>query len=225
MFKKKYRSLIPNETDPLKSKEKNTYSESYDINGFDDKVKFEIKLLRTEISNYDVSGNYAYQIKNNSHYDIEAELDFCNSLHFRTNDKRNKDINESIFHAHIEPYQEILRKKKKEKDNNKSNICKVQYNRGYFINTRIKFAFTFPSLKKQRQFILDEHKEIQDNLNIWKKWKPFLLEQLFLFYNEKAKDKKSHNKKINPNKNNIENIPQKYKYYEIQEIFSKKNTK
>ena len=223
MFKKKYRSLIPNETNPLKTKEKNTYSESYDINGFDDKVKFEIKLLRTEISNYDVSGNYAYQIKNNSHYDIEAELDFCNSLHFRTNDKRNKDINESIFHAHIEPYQEILRKKKKEKDNNKSNICKVQYNRGYFINTRIKFAFTFPSLKKQRQFILDEHKEIQDNLNIWKKWKPFLLEQLFLFYNEKAKDKKSHNKKINPNKNNIENIPQKYKYYEILEIFSKKN--
>ena len=31
MFKKKYRSLIPNETDPLKNKEKNTYSESYDI--------------------------------------------------------------------------------------------------------------------------------------------------------------------------------------------------
>ena len=108
MFKKKYRSLIPNETDPLKSKEKNTYSESYDINGFDDKVKFEIKLLRTEISNYDVSGNYAYQIKNNSHYDIEAELDFCNSLHFRTTEKRNKDINESIFHAHIEPYHIVV---------------------------------------------------------------------------------------------------------------------
>ena len=112
--------------------------------------------------------NYAYQIKNNSHYDIEVELDFSNSLHFRTNDKRNKDIKESIFHAHIEPYQEILRKKKKEKDNNKSNICKVLYNHGYFINTRIKFAFTFPSLKKQRQFILDEHKEIQDNLNMEK---------------------------------------------------------
>ena len=44
MFKKKYRSIIPNETDPLKNKDKNTYSESYDINGFDDKVKFEIKL-------------------------------------------------------------------------------------------------------------------------------------------------------------------------------------
>lgn len=203
MFKKKYRSLIPNETDPLKSKEKNTYSESYDINGFDDKVKFEIKLLRTEISNYDVSGNYAYQIKNNSHYDIEAELDFCNSLHFRTTEKRNKDINESIFHAHIEPYQEILRKKKKEKDSTKSNICKVQYNRGYFINTRIKFAFTFPSLKKQRNFVHDEHKEIQDNLKIWKKCKPYLIEQLFLFF------KKSPNKK--------------YKYYEILEIFSKKN--
>ena len=42
------------------------------------------------------------------------------------------------------------------------------YNHGYFINTRIKFAFTFPSLKKQRQFILDEHKEIQDNLNMEK---------------------------------------------------------
>ena len=222
MFKKKYRSLIPNETDPLKNKEKNTYSESYDINGFDDKVKFEIKLLRTEISNYDVSGNYAYQIKNNSHYDIEAELDFCNSLHFRTSDKRNKDINESIFHAHIEPYQEILRKKQKEKDNNKSNICKVQYNRGYYINTRIKFAFTFPSLKKQRYFVLDEHKEIQDNLKIWKKCKPYLLEQLFLFYNDKTKDKKGSNQKINNNNNNTENITHRYKYHEILEIFSKK---
>jgi len=44
----------------------------------------------------------------------------------------------------------------------------VLYNHGYFINTRIKFAFTFPSLKKQRQFILDEPKEIQDNLNMEK---------------------------------------------------------
>ena len=101
MFKKKYRSIIPNETDPLKNKDKNTYSETYDINGFDDKVKFEIKLLHTERSNYDVSGNYSYQVKNNSHYDIEAELDFCNSLHYRTMERRSKDINKSIFHVHI----------------------------------------------------------------------------------------------------------------------------
>ena len=118
MFKKKYRSIIPNETDPLKNKDKTTYSESYDINGFDDKVKFEIKLLHTERANYEVSGNYSYQIKNNSHYNIEAELDFCNSLHYRTKEKR-KEENKSIFHVHIEPYQEITRKKNKDKNNNK----------------------------------------------------------------------------------------------------------
>ena len=115
MFKKKYRSIIPNETDSLKNKEKTTYSESYDIGGFDDKVKFEIKLLHTERADYDVSGNYSYLIKNNSHYDIEAELDFCNSLHYRAMERRNKDINKSVFKVHIEPYQEIIQKKKKEK--------------------------------------------------------------------------------------------------------------
>ena len=225
MFKKKYRSIIPNETDPLKNKDKNTYSESYDINGFDDKVKFEIKLLHTEIANYDVSGNYSYQIKNNSHYDIEAELDFCDSVHFRTMEKRNKDINKSVFHVHIEPYQEIIRKKNKEKDKAKSNLCNVQYNRGYNINTRIKFAFLFPSLKKQRNFVSDEHKEIQDNLNLWKNFKPYLIEQLLLFYSDKVKSNKNMNKKlININIKKEENIDQKkYNYYEILDIFTKKN--
>ena len=224
MFKTKYRSIIPNETDPLKNKDKITYSESYDINGFDDKVKFEIKLLHTEISNYDVSGNYSYQVKNNSHYDIEAELDFCNSLHFRTMEKRNKDKNKSVFHVHIEPYQEITRKKKKDKGNIKSNLCKVQYNRGYYINTRIKFAFTFPSLKKQRSFVAEDHKEIQDNLKIWKKYKPYLIEQLLIFFNDKAKNKKSLLKKlINIPKEDPPQIPKKYNNYEILEIFSKKN--
>ena len=86
-------------------------------------------------------------------------------------ERRNKDMNKSVFHVHIEPYQEITRKKKKDKDNTKSNLCKVQYNRGYYINTRIKFAFTFPSLKKQRTFVSDEHTEIQENLKIWKRYK------------------------------------------------------
>ena len=224
MFKKKYRSIIPNETDPLKNKDKNTYSESYDINGFDDKVKFEIKLLHTERSNYDVSGNYSYQVKNNSHYDIEAELDFCNSLHYRTMERRSKDINKSIFHVHIEPYQELTRKKKKEKDNNKSNLCKVQYNRGYYINTRIKFAFTFPSLKKQRSFVYDDHKEIQEYLQIWKKYKPYLIEQLLFFYNDRAKNKKIMSKKLfNIKLDETSQIQKKYKNYEILEIFCKKN--
>ena len=180
MFKPKYRTIIPNEIDPLKSKEKTTYSESYDINGFDNKVKFQIRLLRAEKSNYEVSGNYLYQIKNSSHFDIQAELDFCNSLHFRTIDKNNQEPNKTVFHTHIEPYQEIIRKKKKNKDL-KSSLCKVQYNRGYNINTRIKFAFTFPSLKKQKSFVLDDHKEIQDNFEAWKKFKPCLIEQGLIY--------------------------------------------
>ena len=226
MFKKKYRSIIPNETDPLKNKDKSTYSESYDINGFDDKVKFEIKLLHTERASYEVSGNYSYQVKNNSHYNIEAELDFCNSLHYRTMEKRNKDENKSVFHVHIEPYQELTQKKNKDKNDNKSNLCKVQYNRGYFINTRIKFAFafTFPSLKKQRSFVFEDHKDIQENLNIWKKYKSYLIEQLLLFSNEKAKVKKNMTKKlVNIKKDDMRQSFRKYKYYEILELISNKN--
>ena len=163
-------------------------------------------------------------MKNNSHYDIEAELDFCNSLHYRTMERRSKDFNKSIFHVHIEPYQELTRKKKKEKDNNKSNLCKVQYNRGYYINTRIKFAFTFPSLKKQRSFVFDDHKEIQENLKIWKRFKPYLIEQLLFFYNDRAKNKKIMSKKLfNIKLDEIIPTQKKYKNYEILEIFSKKN--
>ena len=241
MFKEKYRSIIPNEIDPLRNKEKTTYSESYDINGFDNKVKFEIKLLRAEKSNYDVSGNYLYQIKNSSHFDIEAELNFCNSLHFRTLEKNNHDANKTLFRTHIEPYQEIIRKKKKNKEYSRANLCKVQYNRGYNINTRIKLAFTFPSLKKQKSFVFDDHKEIQDNFEIWRKFKPCLIEQLLLFYNENSKKanklfkKKStsniafnrENEKVEKNDYlNVKKlaISQKnFNYYNILETFARRN--
>ena len=241
MFKDKYRSIIPNEVDPLRNKEKTTYSESYDINGFDNKVKFEIKLLRAEKSNYDVSGNYLYQIKNSSHFDIEAELNFCNSLHFRTLEKNTQDPNKTVFRTHIEPYQELIRKKKKNKENNRSNLCKVQYNRGYNINTRIKLAFTFPSLKKQKGFVFDDHKEIQENFEIWRRFKPCLIEQLFLFYNENSKitnrlfkKKSSSNIAFNREIDKIEknefsstkkiNAPQKsFNYYNILETFARRN--
>ena len=238
MFKEKYRSIIPNEIDPLRNKEKTTYTESYDINGFDNKVKFEIKLLRAQKSNYDVSGNYLYQIKNSSHFDIETELDFCNSLHFRTIEKNSQEPNKTVFHTHIEPYQELIRKKKKAKDTAKANLCKVQYNRGYKINTRIKFAFTFPSLKKQKGFVSDDHKEIQENFEIWKKYKPCLIEQLLLFYNENSKKnnrmfKKKSNSNIAYNRDsdkidylsvkNINNPQKPYNYYNIMEIFARKN--
>ena len=233
MFKAKYRTIIPNETDPLKTKEKTTYSESYDINGFDNKVKFQIKLLRAEKSNYEVSGNYLYQIKNSSHFDIETELDFCNSLHFRTIDKNNnnQEPNKTVFHTHIEPYQEIIRKKKKYKDNLKSNLCKVQYNRGYNINTRIKFAFTFPSLKKQKSFVSDDHKEIQENFELWRKFKPCYIEQLLLFFNENSLKKKIYKKKSSSNVShlreydypNSNNKQKTFYYYDILETFAKRN--
>ena len=242
MFKEKYRSIIPNETNSLKNKEKNTYSESYDIAGFDNKVKFEIKLLRAEKSNYEVTGNYLYQIKNSSHFDIETELDFCNSLHFRTIDKNIQEQNKTIFHRHIEPYHELIRKKKKNKDSSKANLCKIQYNRGYSINTRIKLAFTFPSLKKQRGFVSDDHKEIQENFEIWRKYKPCLIEQLLLFYNDNSKktnrmfqkkntinttfireSDKIENKSEHINIKKI-NMPQKtFNYCNILETFARRN--
>ena len=238
MFKEKYRSIIPNEIDPLRNKDKTTYTESYDISGFDNKVKFEIKLLRAQKSNYDVSGNYLYQIKNSSHYDIEAELDFCNSLHFRTMEKNKEEQYKTVFHSHIEPYQELIRKKKKSKETTKASLCKVQYNRGYKINTRIKFAFTFPSLKKQKTFVSEDHKEIMDNLEKWKKIKPYLIEQLLLFYNENPKKGNRIYKKKSSNTNLITsrdsdkfeylNIKasstavKPYNYYNILEIFARK---
>ena len=147
-----------------------------------------------------------------------------------------------MFRTHIEPYQELVRKKKKNKENPRSNLCKVQYNRGYNINTRIKLAFTFPSLKKQKGFVFDDHKEIQDNFGIWRKFKPCLIEQLLLFYNENSKktnrlfSKKNTSSLIGFNNANEKseksdyasvkkiNIPQKtFNYYNILETFARRN--
>ena len=40
MIRPKYRNIIPNEQDEKKSKDKSTYSETYEIGGMDSKVKF-----------------------------------------------------------------------------------------------------------------------------------------------------------------------------------------
>ena len=228
MFKEKYRTIIPNETSRFKNDNQRIYCESYDIKGFDNKVKFEIKLLRSQKSRYDVQGNYLYQIKNYSHYDIESELDFCDSLHYRTVEKNDKEFNTSLFKSHIKPYQDILidKNSKNKKKQEEGAICKVRYNWGYNINTRLKLAFTFPALKKQRQFIFPDHKLIKDNLEIWKKIKPCIIEQMLLFGAPVIIKKRRRSfldiiqktSRVNDN-SDLKNV----KNYELLEYFAKKN--
>ena len=227
MFKEKYRTIIPNETSRLKNENQRIYCESYDIKGFDNKVKFEVKLLRSQKSRYDVQGNYLYQIKNYSHYDIESELDFCDSLHYRTIEKNDKEFNTTLFKSHIKPYQDILidKNSKNKKKQEEGAICKVRYNWGYNINTRLKLAFTFPALKKQRHFIFPDHKEIKDNLEIWKKIKPCIIEQMLLFGAPVIikKRRKSFLDIIQRSEKTNDNDLKKVKTFELLEYFAKKN--
>ena len=182
MFKQKYRNIIPNETDPKKNKDKSSYCESYDVGGFENKVKLIIRSIHTEKSNYEVHGTFLYQIQNSSHFQIDAELDFSNSLHIRTQEKNTFEPNKKLFKTHIEPFNDSLfNSNKAKKIEEEEGICKVQYIRGYIIKAKLKCAFTFPSYEKQKSFIEQEHFEINENLKFWKKFKPSQIEQLITF--------------------------------------------
>ena len=245
MFKQKYRNIIPKEGDPEKSKDKSSYCESYEIGGFENKVKLIIRSIHTEKSNYEVHGTFLYQIQNSSHFEIDAELDFSNSLHIRTQEKNTFEPNKKIFKTHIEPFEHSnLNFGKGKKIGEEEGICKVQYIRGYIIKAKLKCAFTFPSFEKQKSFVIKEHSEILENLNFWKQFKPSQIEQLLLFgknenntyeslfflneqnsqnsnssysNNEETQNQINQNKSILTNNINIEN-PDK-KIYFVDETF------
>ena len=181
MLRPKYRNIIPNESEEKKNIDKSSYSEVYDIGGMDSKAKFIIKSLHTEKSNFEIHGSFLYQINNCSHFEIDSELDFSKSSNFRTQEKNAFEPNKTLFRSHIEPFQD-LNKEKAKKDEEENSICKVQYNRGYKIKANIKLAFTFPSLEKQLSFVKKDHKEINEYLEQWRKFKPSQIEQLLLFY-------------------------------------------
>jgi hypothetical protein len=245
MFKQKYRNIIPKEGDPEKSKDKSSYCESYEIGGFENKVKLIIRSIHTEKSNYEVHGTFLYQIQNSSHFEIDAELDFSNSLHIRTQEKNTFEPNKKIFKTHIEPFEHSnLNFGKGKKIGEEEGICKVQYIRGYIIKAKLKCAFTFPSFEKQKSFVIKEHSEILENLNFWKQFKPSQIEQLLLFgknenntyeslfflneqnsqnsnssysNNEETQNQINQNKSILTNNINIENTDKKI--YFVDETF------
>ena len=214
MLRPKYRNIIPNESEEKKNKDKSAYCETYDIGGMNNKVRLVIKSLYTEKSNFDIHGNFLYQIKNNSHFEIESELDFSKSSHYRTQEKNTFEPNKTLFISHIEPFQDlnksITKEKNKKEEEEEDGICKVQYNRGYKIKTKIKLAFTFPSLEKQLSFVKEDHKEIEENLEQWKKFKPSQIEQLLLFYSNESSNSNSNNLKKNTGFNNSGHSEYKY---------------
>ena len=186
MLRPKYRNIIPNESEEKKNKDKSSYSEVYDVGGLDSKAKLIIKSLYTEKSNFEIHGNFLYQIKNCSHFEIDSELDFSKSSNYRTQEKNAFEPNKTLFKSHIEPFQDLnksITKEKVKKEEEEDGICKVQYKRGYKIKTLIKLAFTFPSLEKQLLFVKEDHKEIREFMQIWKRFKPSQIEQLLLFNN------------------------------------------
>ena len=231
MLRPKYRKIIPSESEEKKNKDTSSYCEIYDIGGMDSKSKLIIKSLYTEKSNFEIHGNFLYQIKNFSHFEIDSKIDFSKSTNYRTQEKNAFEPNKTLFISHIEPFQDLKKDTKKEKskkEDEEDGICKVQYNRAYRIKAHIKLAFTFPSLEKQLDFVKDDHKEIEEYMELWKKFKPSLIEQLFLFYNDENsyyEDNNNINKK-NRKKNyeQINNYQKSNKpYYEILKEFIDNN--
>ena len=194
MFKKKERKLIPNTEETQKKNDKSSHFENYHIGGIDDKVQLTIRSFHTEKASYDVHGTFLYKIKNTSHFEIDVELDFADSINFRTQENNNFEPNKTIFKKHIEPFEDLLNKQSQYQSNtlnnsnynynyndDESGICKVQYNRGYLINAKLRCSFTFPSVEKQQSYVENDHREIKDMLCKWKKYKPSYVECLLMF--------------------------------------------
>ena len=231
MFKKKERKLIPNTEETQKKNDKSSHFENYHIGGIDDKVQLTIRSFHTEKASYDVHGTFLYKIKNLSHFEIDVELDFADSVNFRTQENNNFEPNKTVFKKHIEPFEDIINKQNQYQSNNLNNssnynynynddesgICKVQYNRGYLINAKLRCSFTFPSVEKQQSYVENDHREIKEMLCKWKKYKPSYIEYLLMFnesdsYKDifKFNDKETLNN--NNNNNNHHQVGRKTKY-------------
>ena len=230
MLRPKYRNIIPSELEEKKNKDKSAYCEVYDIGGMESKAKFIIKSLYTEKSHFEIHGNFLYQIKNCSHFEIDSEIDFSKSSNYRTQEKNAFEPNKTLFISHIEPFQDLnksLIKEKIKKEDDEDGICKVQYNRGYKIKANIKLAFTFPSLEKQLYFVNEDHKEIYEFIEQWKKFKPSQIEQLLLFHSNNGFNDDNNNnikKKVNINDKSVS----RSEYYNLManskyEVSKKKN--
>ena len=208
MIRPKYRNIIPNESEEKQNKDKSSYCEVYDIGGMDSKAKLLIKSLYTEKSNFEIHGNFLYQIKNFSHFEIDSELDFSKSSNYRTQEKNAFEPNKTLFISHIEPFQDKKKnssKEKTKKEDDEDGICKVQYNRGYKIKANIKLAFTFPSLEKQLLFVKEDHKKILEHMEQWRRFKPSQIEQLLLFYDSNNYIEEYNDNNIKKSMNNINN--------------------
>ena len=234
MWRPKYRNIIPNESEEKKNKDTSSYCEVYDIGGLDSKAKLIIKSLYTEKSNFEIHGNFLYQIKNCSHFEIDSEIDFSKSSKYRTQEKNAFEPNKTLFISHFEPFKDLNKtqsEEKSKKDEEEDGICKVQYNRAYRIKAHIKLAFTFPSLEKQLNFVKNDHKEIEEYTEKWKKFKPHLIEQLLIFYNDYSGSfyegnnfKKSMNAfKSNMNKSEYYNLSHRKINYEQFDNYQRTN--
>ena len=175
--------LIPSTGETKKSQTKSTDFECYSLGGIDDKVQLIIRPIHTEKANYEVHGTYLYRINNLSHFEVDIEINFKNSLNINTKENNNFEPNKILFRKHIEPFQNLDLTNNKSKTNDDENgICIVQYNKGYLIRANIKCTFTYPTPEKQRSFVVVDHKEILENLDKWKtKYKPSYIEQMILF--------------------------------------------
>jgi hypothetical protein len=95
---------------------------------------------------------------------------------------KNNEIHREIKKFH---FNDFFDENENNNNNNIKGICKVQYIRGYIVKAKLKCAFTFPSKEKQKNFVVDDHQEIEDILEKWKKYKPSQIEQLLLFVKNK----------------------------------------
>ena len=117
------------------------------------------------------------QIENDTHFEIDTELDFSKSENITTNEYSY----ELIFKEKIDPFTKSIPNDLKKTDSEfiPGKVCEIQYLIGYLVNSKMKFDIKFPSFEKQKNMIKADDETILASYNICNSsLKPFALEKM-----------------------------------------------
>lgn len=162
MIRKTY-LLFNEEKENIKSKKPKETSKVLNFESFNvlsNNINLYIVKIKTDKVNINLSGFYIYLLNNNTHYQIEVELDFGGSINIQS---EMFSINKTVKRT-IEPFSLLNKQFLTNSDieiNPKCQICEIDYLYDYNVNLNIKYYINFPHIQLQKELIK------QDPFNIY----------------------------------------------------------
>lgn len=122
-----------------------------EVHDITNQISFNVVKTRLDKAQKNVFGNFLYLLDNNSHYQVDIELDFSESSQIQSNDS----LSSKVIRETIDPFtscKEFVRSDGKDY-NLKCKLCELQYLVGYLVSCKIKFDVKFPSIETQLEIV------------------------------------------------------------------------